>query len=189
MTGLLPFAFAVIAILATPGPTNTLLMTGGCTSGRRAFALLPAELFGYLTAVLLWRFAIETMPTHGLVMDLVKIAAGLYLLFVASRVWVRKGATTLKNQVVRIHEVGIATLMNPKALIFALVVFPSPPADITLHFALFAILVPLLGACWVGLGLTIKRSIRQDRHGLIVQRIGATMTGAFAAGLIATTVA
>jgi threonine/homoserine/homoserine lactone efflux protein len=189
MTSLLAFALAVIAILATPGPTNTLLMTGGCTSGWRAFALLPAELVGYLTAVLLWRLTIEPIATQGAIMTAVKLGAGLYLLFVASRVWLRKSGATLKNQVVRIHEVGFATLMNPKALIFALVVFPAPPADVGMHFALFAILVPLLGACWTGLGLVVGSNIRQERHSLILQRFGAVMTGAFATGIIATTVA
>jgi len=188
MTSLIAFAIAVFAILATLGPTNTLLMTGGCTSGWRAYALLPAELAGYLTAVLLWRLMLE--PTaEGAVITLVKLSAGFYLLFVASRVWMRRAGTTLKNHVVRIHEVGIATLMNPKALIFALVVFPPPPAAIGAHLALFALLVPLLGAAWVTLGLTIGRNIQQERHSLILQRIGAIMTGAFATGLIATTVA
>jgi len=38
------FALAVLTILGTPGPTNTLLATAGATGGlRRSLPLVPAE--------------------------------------------------------------------------------------------------------------------------------------------------
>lgn len=52
MTDPILFAFAVIAILATPGPTNALLATAGAANGlRRSLPLVPAELAGYLIAI------------------------------------------------------------------------------------------------------------------------------------------
>jgi threonine/homoserine/homoserine lactone efflux protein len=130
------------------------------------------------------------MAGHNTIATVVKLIAGLYLLFVASRVWFRDSSAVAPNsQVVHPYEVGIATLLNPKALIFALVIFPPPPADISIHLALFAILVPLLGMCWIGLGLTVAHALRPGRGHRMVRRFGAAITGVFATILIATTVA
>ncbi|HZF76664.1 MAG TPA: lysine transporter LysE, partial [Acetobacteraceae bacterium] len=47
------FALAVLFILGTPGPTNTLLATSGATAGfRRSLILLPAEAAGYGISIL-----------------------------------------------------------------------------------------------------------------------------------------
>jgi threonine/homoserine/homoserine lactone efflux protein len=53
------FAVTVLAILATPGPTNTLLATAGATDGFfRAFLLIPAEALGYFIAIEFLRVAL-----------------------------------------------------------------------------------------------------------------------------------
>src|SRR6478752_3236474 len=52
MTDPVAFVLSVIALLAVPGPTNTLLATAGGLGGvRRAIALIPAEVAGYLLAI------------------------------------------------------------------------------------------------------------------------------------------
>ena len=48
------FVLTVVTILGTPGPTNTLLATAGAAAGvRRSLLLVPAELGGYLTSILI----------------------------------------------------------------------------------------------------------------------------------------
>ncbi|MFC7692453.1 hypothetical protein ACFQY5_25655 [Paeniroseomonas aquatica] len=74
------FTLAVLAILGTPGPTNSLLATAGATAGmRRSLPLIAAEAAGYALAIL----------TIGLVLG--PVMAGAPLLATALRVAV--GAT------------------------------------------------------------------------------------------------
>ena len=48
----LTFLFAVLALLLAPGPTNTLIGLAGAQHGlHRVARLIPAELAGYLTAI------------------------------------------------------------------------------------------------------------------------------------------
>jgi threonine/homoserine/homoserine lactone efflux protein len=45
-------ALAILALLLTPGPTNSLMLLAGAERGLlRASRLIPAELMGYLTTV------------------------------------------------------------------------------------------------------------------------------------------
>jgi threonine/homoserine/homoserine lactone efflux protein len=83
----LVFALAVLAILGTPGPTNTLLATGGAAVGlRRSLALIPAEAAGYtisiLTLGLLLGPILAGAPMLALAM---RMAVGAYLLWLAIR--------------------------------------------------------------------------------------------------------
>ena len=52
MTDEFSFIIAAVALLATPGPTNTLLATSGAASGfRKSLVLLLVEFLGYLIAI------------------------------------------------------------------------------------------------------------------------------------------
>ena len=52
MTEMSAFALAAIALLAVPGPTNTLLAASGAAIGLRpSLRLIPAEISGYLVAI------------------------------------------------------------------------------------------------------------------------------------------
>ena len=91
------FVLAVVTILGTPGPTNTLLATAGAAAGvRRCLLLVPAELGGYLISILIvsgllhysaWRTSAITTA--------LRVVIGLYLLFLAVRLWRIKAANHL----------------------------------------------------------------------------------------------
>src|SRR5665213_2877257 len=83
------FILSVLTVLATPGPTNTLLATGSALAGIRAsLPLLLAELFGYLITVDLVGFLLRPLlaanPAIGVGL---KIAVALYLVYAAVRLW------------------------------------------------------------------------------------------------------
>src|SRR5271166_5453528 len=79
----LTFAAAALSLLATPGPTNTLLATSGAEVGlRRSLPLLGAELGGYLLAILLLRALIgPLMAANPLFAAALHGAVVVYLLY------------------------------------------------------------------------------------------------------------
>ena len=85
MTDKFSFIIVAFALLATPGPTNTLLATSGAASGfRKSVVLLFGEFLGYMIAIAFLIAAmgpiVARMPNFGLAL---RIASGLYLLHVA----------------------------------------------------------------------------------------------------------
>lgn len=64
------FTLMSLALLLTPGPTNTLLFVGGATNGlKRSLGLPLAELLGYLAAIhilalSIWPF-VQQMPQRN----------------------------------------------------------------------------------------------------------------------------
>ncbi len=82
---LLAFIAAVLALLLAPGPTNTLMGVAGSQGGIvRAARLIPAELAGYLTAILPLtligsRFFAE-FPVAALIL---KSSAAVWVMFLA----------------------------------------------------------------------------------------------------------
>ena len=96
------FALAVLAVLGTPGPTNTLLATAGATAGlRRSLPLIPAEAAGYTIAVLTLGLALGPVVAGApLLAGALRAAVGVYLLFLALRLWRRGGAALATGAVV-----------------------------------------------------------------------------------------
>lgn len=182
------FVLAVAGILATPGPTNTLQATSGAYSGlRRSLPLIPAEAAGYLIAVLTigWlhgRLVAESPMTaiYG------RIAVGLYLAFIAVRLWRHGENSTKPISVVTPTQVFVTTLLNPKAFIFALAIIPFGAPRLWAYLLGFVLLVVFSAVGWIFVGASFEKL--GSKHGWVgaVPRIGAIVIGAFSLRLLAT---
>ena len=104
------FAAAALSLLATPGPTDTLLATSGAEVGlRRSLPLLGAELGGYLLAILL--FARPDRPADG---GKSCFRGGVYLLYLAWALRRRGARQTSAGDAITFPRVFVTTLLNPR---------------------------------------------------------------------------
>jgi threonine/homoserine/homoserine lactone efflux protein len=178
-------AAAILLLLATPGPTNTLLFVAGGERGARALALVPAEVAGYLATVLPLGLAgaalVQAVP--GLHAALA-LGAGLWVAWLAHALW-RPQARAGGGRVTA-GRVVLTTLLNPKALIFGLVLLPAGGAGAMAgHAALFAACVAGVGAAWTLGGALVARGGAAPARLTLVRRGAAVWLAVVAAGLLA----
>lgn len=137
------FISAVLALLLAPGPTNTLTGLAGAQGGlARVLRLIPAELGGYLTTILPLALAGAELFGHWpAAAAALKLAAAVWVLFLAVRLWgVRSGEGQMA--LVDARRIYVTTMLNPKALIFGLVLLPAPQAaEFPARLAIFILLV------------------------------------------------
>ncbi len=127
------FVGTAAAILAVPGPTNALLAASGASRGIRAsLRLISAVLTAYLGAILAWGLLL--IPATAFwppLAPLARVACALFLAATAVRLW--RGTASLTATTpgggITTRTMTLATLLNPKALLFATAVFP--PAAFT----------------------------------------------------------
>ena len=177
---LIELAFALLALLATPGPTNTLLALAGAQAVRRPLLLPLVELAAYMTTVVplsIWgQNWLEATPKLRLILTL---TAAVWVAVLAVRMW--RHATRAEAQGapgVTALQVGVTTLLNPKALVFGLVLIPSGP-DVVAGLWLFAALVIVVSLAWLWLGARLA-----GRYQPLVNRGGAVWLGVLAALLL-----
>jgi threonine/homoserine/homoserine lactone efflux protein len=164
MADLTAFVLAVLTLLAVPGPTNTLLATSGATVGvRRSLRIMPGEIGGYLVAItVLTQLARPLLEHYPLIPLVARIIAALYLVWSAIQLWRNPPSPADgRGGAITISRVFLTTLANPKALIFAFVIFPMGDfPDYVRHAAVFAVLVIACGFAWINLGAAVARSSR-----------------------------
>jgi threonine/homoserine/homoserine lactone efflux protein len=181
------FLLGLVLLLATPGPTNTLLALAGATArARTAPVLLLAELAAYLTAVT-GSSLLANLPGAGVdgLRPWMQGAAALYLIVLASRLWRSRAEATGGGEVGPIR-VAATTLLNPKTLIIAFVLLPAGwLADggvAARHLAAMAVLIPLVGGSWFLAGRLLAAGGGARVRGLI-PRVSAMMLALFAMAL------
>ncbi len=182
MTDPVLFLLAVLTLLGTPGPTNTLLATSGALAGvRRSLPLLIGELAGYLLAIAaIWLILAPVFHAFPLLGAALKLAVAIYLVWTAVRLWRRTGTLTAAAQIVGVRAVFVTTLLNPKALIFALSIIPLASPAVAWFLVAFAIAVPSVGLCWIVLGRSIG-ALSGKAHSHLLPRIASVVLLGFAA--------
>ena len=185
-----PFVFTatVLALLAVPGPTNSLVATSGAVAGvRRSLKLVPVEVTAYLIAVsvlgLLLRPIMATFPRLAMVL---RAIVGIYLLVLAVKLW-RQGHRSMVHEAgsstagtIGTTQIFVTTLLNPKAIVFALGIIPFESYRLPFYLAGFAVLIAVVATAWIVTGATLGRAAHSRGRGHVVPRIGAATIGAFA---------
>lgn len=178
------FALAVLAVLGTPGPTNSLLATAGATAGlRRSLPLILAEAAGYTLAILTIGLLLgPVMAGAPLLATALRLAVGAYLLLLAVRLWRRGGAALATGAVITPRQVFVTTLLNPKAIVFALGILPFgagqgvwPP-----YMLGFLALLTAVATAWISAGALLGAAAGRRGWGRAVPRVGAAAVGGFA---------
>jgi len=182
------FLLSVALILLTPGPTNTLLALAGLGLGmRRALPLLAFELAGYVIAISLWGVLLAPVQLQfPWIASLVKVAGSGYLAWTAIKVWRdARLLQTPQQRTITPKVLFVATLLNPKGLLFALVIFPAHafealPGYVLAMLSFSCLLVPI-GAIWIGIGHALNNKRLTFVSPRKIQQVSAVALGMFSA--------
>jgi threonine/homoserine/homoserine lactone efflux protein len=159
-------AVGIIVVLITPGPTNTLLAAAGLRQGvRRSLPLIAAELAGYLVSISAWgRFLAHAAHALPWLPSLLRVAAGVYIAYLAIDMW--RAAVALPDSTQRtgqrtsgIRTLFVATLLNPKGLLFGGTIFPAIAFTHLPAYGLamltFACLAVPIALAWIAFGAAL----------------------------------
>ena len=156
------FIGLVITILLTPGPTNTLLASSGIQVGlRKSLLLIPAEAIGYIIAISAWGMLIgKVSTTRPLLPTFLKLLSAGYIVFLAVKLWRTADQKVALNQpTIRPRELLCATLLNPKALLFASAIFPAVAWNsqqiYMAHMGTFVALILPIALFWISVGAAL----------------------------------
>lgn len=153
------FIGLVATILLTPGPTNTLLASSGVQVGlRKSVKLIPAEVLGYVISISAWGMLIgKVSTTLPLLPPILKLLSACYIIYLAIKLWHTANQEIELNQpTIRTRELFCATLLNPKALLFASAIFPvaawSDFHIYLIHMIAYLALITPIALFWIFLG-------------------------------------
>lgn len=168
-------SLAILALLVTPGPSNTLMFLAGAERGLlRALRLIPAELAGYLlTVVPLSLFGAPILAAHPAARAGLALLAGAWVAVLAFRLW-RLPAGQKNRAAIGAGAVFTTTLLNPKALIFGLVLLPHA-GHAAANIANFALQVVAVATLWQAGGAVLGRQGGHPRQRLPILRRAAAL--------------
>jgi threonine/homoserine/homoserine lactone efflux protein len=151
-------ALAIFVLLVTPGPTNTLLAIAGTERGwSHALRLIPAEIGGYLvTTIPLALVGVRLLEALPASKTAITLAAAAWVLWLSIALW-RVPATRTGDLTVTARRVALTTFLNPKALIFGLVLLPATDSErVLFNFGLFVSEVVIVAAMWATIGAFLR---------------------------------
>jgi len=169
------FISAVLALLLAPGPTNTLMGLAGAQKGVGGTArLIPAELLGYMTAILPLAYVGAEVLAHRPALAVAfKVAAGVWVMYLAVSLWLRSINMEAQSEATA-RRVFMTTMLNPKALIFGLILLPTPyDPQFLQRLGLFCAMVVGVALVWSAGGAFTQTGRAGSRRLLIVQRIAS----------------
>mgnify|MGYP001033587949 CR=1 FL=1 len=181
---------AILLLLVTPGPTNSLVLLAGAERGFfGALRLIPAELSGYLLAVLpLTLIGASVLEGHHGLRAGVTVVAAIWVAVLAVRLW-RVPVAVARAQSVGSRALFITTALNPKSLIFGLVLLPSPDR-LAANVILFAILVVTVAVLWASLGAALRSGgAHQPRALIVLRRLASVWLGTISIVLMVRSIA
>lgn len=156
----LELTLALLALLLTPGPTNTLVLVAGSEGGwARVARLIPVELAAYLAVILPLALLSERLAgPMAAARPVVAVAAGLWVLYLAVRLW-RPDEAMAETGTVTARRLALTTALNPKGLVMGVVLLPAAGATAT-GFALLAACIVVVAMLWGGMGVVLPRAGR-----------------------------
>lgn len=165
---------ALLFLLLTPGPTNTLIALAGAERGvMRALRLIPAEITAYvLTSVPLAIAGAEILAAFPALRSAITLVAALWVAWLAVKLW-RTSSGVAGETAMQVTGLKIftTTLLNPKAVIIGLVLLPAE-SGMVLRALVFVGLVTAAAAIWAMIGSTVLRAT-QTSHMPLIRRVGA----------------
>ncbi|MFM0553225.1 LysE family translocator [Paraburkholderia sediminicola] len=183
-------AVGIVVVLITPGPTNTLLAAAGLRQGvRRSLPLIAAELAGYLVSISVWgHFLVQAAHALPWLPSLLRVAAGLYIAYLAVDMW--RAAVALPDSAQRasgMRTLFVATLLNPKGLLFAGTIFPAIafahlPAY-AFSMLMFACLLVPIALAWIAFGAALGSGKLTWLNPVKMQRGASIVLGVFSLSL------
>lgn len=177
-------AFALAALLLTPGPTNTLMALAGAERAPlRMPPLILAEIAAYLAVTVPLALAgAVVLAAVPVVKPVLTGVAAIWVACLAYRLW-RLPEVTPDSPAVSVRRVFVTTLVNPKALVVGLALLPSSH-PLGPRVALFVLLIALVALLWAAIGAWLASGTRADRQP-VLRRLAAGWLGLLAVGLAA----
>ncbi|MCH7309025.1 LysE family transporter [Acinetobacter sp. NIPH 1852] len=149
----------IITILLTPGPTNTLLASSGIQVGiKRSLKLIPSEVLGYFIAITAWGFLLESVSHYmPWLPPFIKLFSAAFIIYLAIKLWITSTKKMDLNQpLITSKALFVATLLNPKALLFASAIFPHTVwlnlHQYIIHMGTFLTLITPIAFLWIAFG-------------------------------------
>lgn len=183
-------AVGIIVVLITPGPTNTLLAAAGLRQGvRRSLPLIAAELAGYLVSISVWgHFLAQAAHALPWLPSLLRVAAGVYIAYLAVDMW--RAAVALPDSTQRasgMRTLFVATLLNPKGLLFAGTIFPAIAfahvSAYAMAMLIFACLLVPIALAWIAFGAALGSGKLTWLNPVKMQRGASIVLGVFSLSL------
>ncbi|MBX8517735.1 LysE family transporter [Pseudomonas cichorii] len=182
----------LLAVLAVPGPTNSLLFQTGMNRGFNAKSLLwvGAEWLAYMIQITAWGLTLDRVARdYPWVATLSKAFAVCFLFYIAMKLWsmARSGHA---DDAPGLSPTGlfVATLTNPKGLFFASFVAPAGTflgsADYLAFMSTFTAVVLPVGSAWVIFGACFGSRLSSPRSSQLLNKGVSMVIGLFATGLL-----